>query len=108
ASDEDGPVAVTCDHASGSIFPVGTTTVTCAATDADDTPSTVQTTLTVTVTFVDTDLALTGVPADIVVDATGPDGAVVTYTPPTATDEESLPNDMSDMPSSCTSALGAT
>ncbi len=108
ASDEDGPVAVTCDHASGSIFPVGTTTVTCAATDADDTPSTVQTTLTVTVTFVDTDLALTGVPADIVVDATGPDGAVVTYTPPTATDEETPPEVTCDMPSGSTFPIATT
>jgi uncharacterized repeat protein (TIGR01451 family) len=108
ASDEDGPVAVTCDHASGSIFPVGTTAVTCTATDADDTPSTVQTTITVTVTFVDTDLALTGVPADIVVDATSPDGAVVTYTPPTATDEETPPEVTCDMPSGSTFPIGTT
>jgi hypothetical protein len=35
----------------------------------------------------DTDLALTGVPANITTDATGPNGATVTYTSPTATDE---------------------
>jgi hypothetical protein len=40
-----------------------------------------------TLTVVDSDLALTGVPANITTDATGPFGAVVTYTPPTATDE---------------------
>jgi HYR domain len=40
----------------------------------------------------DNDLALTGVPANITTSATGPGGAVVTYTPPTATDEgESVP-----------------
>ena len=32
--DTDGAVPVTCDHASGSTFPVGTTGVTCSATDA--------------------------------------------------------------------------
>ena len=30
----DGPLAATCDHASGDTFPVGVTTVTCYATDA--------------------------------------------------------------------------
>ena len=52
ATDEAGdnpPPVVTCDHASGSVFPVGQTLVTCKATDNDDTPSTVSTTLTVTV-----------------------------------------------------------
>ena len=37
----------------------------------------------------DSDLALTGVPGNITTDATGPAGAVVHYTPPTATDEDS-------------------
>jgi len=49
ASDEDGPVAVTCDHPSGSIFGLGLTVVTCSATDPDDIPSTVSTTLAVNV-----------------------------------------------------------
>ena len=35
----------------------------------------------------DSDLALTNVPGNMTVNATGPAGAVVTYTPPTATDE---------------------
>jgi hypothetical protein len=38
-----------CDHPSGTVFPIGTTTVKCTATDPDDTPSTVSTTFTVTV-----------------------------------------------------------
>jgi Cellulase (glycosyl hydrolase family 5)/HYR domain len=42
--------SVTCDHASGSTFPVGTTTVTCTATDPDDTNSPVTGSFTVTVT----------------------------------------------------------
>jgi len=48
-SDEETPPAVTCNHPSGSTFPIGTTTVTCMATDADDTPSTVTASFTVTV-----------------------------------------------------------
>ncbi|WNG38144.1 HYR domain-containing protein [Archangium violaceum] len=34
ATDNCGPVPVTCSHASGSTFPAGNTTVTCSATDA--------------------------------------------------------------------------
>src|SRR4051812_10958299 len=34
SDDTDGTVAVSCDHASGSPFPVGTTAVACTATDA--------------------------------------------------------------------------
>ena len=40
-----------------------------------------------TLTVVDSDLALTNVPANMTVNATGPTGAVVSYAPPTATDE---------------------
>jgi len=50
ASDEGGETpTVGCNPASGSTFPVGTTTVTCTATDGDDTNSPVTTTFTVTV-----------------------------------------------------------
>ena len=50
ATDEGGETpAVSCDHASGSTFPLGTTTVTCTATDSDDTPSSVSNSFTVTV-----------------------------------------------------------
>ena len=49
ATDEDGPVSVTCDHVPGSMFGLGQTTVTCTATDNDDSPPTVSTTLTVNV-----------------------------------------------------------
>jgi hypothetical protein len=56
ASDGDDvapPPVVLCTPGSGSLFPVGTTTVTCTATDPDNTPSTpsqVSTTFRVTVT----------------------------------------------------------
>ena len=49
ASDDDGPVPVTCDPASGSTFGLGPTTVTCTATDSDDVPSSVSTTFLVNV-----------------------------------------------------------
>jgi hypothetical protein len=87
AVDEDAvkPTA-TCDHGSGSLFPLGTTIVTCQTTDSDDTPSTVTATFQVTV--IDTDLGLSFVPADITVNATGPAGAAVSYAPPTGADED--------------------
>jgi len=85
AVDEDGPVAVTCDRASGSRFPIGTTTVTCQATDADDSPSTVTASFTVTV--LDTDLGFNG-PGDMTVVATDANGAIVNYPTPVAFDEE--------------------
>jgi len=82
----DNPVAtVACTPASGSTFAIGATTVTCAATDADDTPSTVSQSFTITV--LDTDLGLAGVPANITTNATSPSGAVVTYASPIAVDE---------------------
>ena len=52
---------------------------------------------------VDHDLALTNGPANITANATSPQGAVVTYTPPTVVDEDTtLP------PVSCTPASGKT
>ena len=50
ATDEETPPSVSCNHPSGSTFPIGTTTVTCSATDSDDTPSTVSASFNVTVT----------------------------------------------------------
>ncbi len=90
ATDEGGgdPAAtIICSPASGSLFPIGTTTVTCTATDADDGNSPVSATFMVTVN--DNDLSLTGVPANVHTTATALSGAPVIYTPPTAVDEES-------------------
>jgi hypothetical protein len=105
AVDEGGETStVTCTPASGSTFAVGTTTVKCSATDADDTPSTVSATFTVTVTpLPDTDLALVNLPTDITVPATSSAGAVVTYTTPTAVDEAGETATVS-----CTAASGST
>jgi hypothetical protein len=79
----DGTDPVTCVPPSGSTFPLGTTVVTCTATDKAGNGAMV--TFNVTVTD-KTPPLITGVPADISAKATGASGAVVTYTNPTATD----------------------
>jgi uncharacterized delta-60 repeat protein len=57
----------------------------------------------------DTDLALTNVPGALTVDATGRQGAVVTYTSPTVVDEDSpLPSVVCTPPSGSTFAIGTT
>jgi hypothetical protein len=108
AVDEDASApVVTCRPASGSTFPIGTTTVSCTASDADDVPGTVTATFQVTVN--DTDLALSGVPANISVDATSAAGASVGYTPPAAIDEDgSAPVVSCDHASGSTFPIGTT
>ena len=70
-----GPLVATCLPASGSVFPLGTTTVTCTATDyAGNTAS-----LTFTVTVRDTTPPAVAVPRDITAEATGLFGAPVTF-----------------------------
>jgi hypothetical protein len=108
ALDEAGesPTA-SCSPASGSTFAIGITTVTCTASDSDDAPSTVSQTFTVTVN--DTDLALSGVPANMTVNATGPLGATVNYALPTVSDEDAtLPMPACSPASGTTFAIGTT
>src|SRR6266568_1121705 len=71
----DGTDPVTCSRASGSIFPLGTTTVTCSATDSVGNTSTGS----FTVTVVDTTPPTLQLPSSIIKEATGPSGAVVSY-----------------------------
>jgi hypothetical protein len=73
---EDGVLTPTCEPASGSTFPLGVTEVTCSVTDAEG----AQATGSFTVTVVDTTPPELLLPASTTVEATGPDGAVVTYT----------------------------
>jgi hypothetical protein len=110
--DEDSSLpTVSCTSASGltsgSIFPIGTTKVTCTASDSDDVNSPVSQSFTVTVN--DTDLALTNMPTNMTVNATSPQGAVVTYTTPTVVDEDSpLPTATCAPASGSTFAIGTT
>jgi len=78
----DGPVAVTCDPSSGSTFPITTTNVSCSATDTAGNTATGNFNVTVQdTTGPDIENYL-----DITAGATGPDGTIVDYIPPSATD----------------------
>ncbi|GKQ35275.1 HYR domain-containing protein [Streptomyces sp. A012304] len=70
----DGTVPVTCEPPSGSVFPIGGTTVTCTATDSRENTGTD----TAVITVVDTTPPVVTVD-DLTVEATGPDGAAVDY-----------------------------
>jgi hypothetical protein len=78
-----GGVTVSCAPPPNSTFPIGTTLVTCTATDGRGNKSTA----TFTVTVVDhVGPAITAV-AGITIQAPNASGAIVTYTPPTSTDQ---------------------
>src|SRR2546422_1687648 len=94
----DGSVAVSCSPTSGSIFPLGTKVVTCTATDlAGNTGA-----ATFEVSVVDTTPPALSLPADITREATGPSGAVVSFTVSA--------NDLVDgaVPVHCTPLSGST
>jgi hypothetical protein len=79
----DPAPVVACDPASGALFPLGRTRVTCRATDANLN----EATRSFNVTIVDTTRPTLFMPALLApVEATSPDGAVVDYVMPTATD----------------------
>ena len=73
--DSDGAVAVVCSRVSGSTFPIGTTPVTCTATDSSGNLATG----TFNVVVADTTAPTVTVPANIVAEATSASGAVVTF-----------------------------
>ena len=72
----DGPVSVACTPPSGSTFDVGSTTVSCSATDAHGNNATGSFSV-----LVSPAPPPTPNPNDVVAEATGPSGAVVTYPP---------------------------
>jgi hypothetical protein len=103
--DVDGPLTATCSKASGTVFPIGTTTVTCSATDRAGNKG--DNTFTVTVR--DTTAPNLTVSASRTAVATSAAGAVVTYTAPTATDiVDGSVVASCDKPSGSTFALGTT
>ncbi len=77
----DGTDPVACAPASGSTFPLGTTTVNCSSSDAHGNTANAS----FTVTVQDTTPPQLTLPSDISAEATSPSGARVTYTV-TATD----------------------
>ena len=77
----DGAITPSCTRASGSTFPIGTTTVTCAATDLEGNRASGS----FRVTVQDTMAPSLTLPGDIAVEAIGSAGAVVTFAA-TATD----------------------
>jgi hypothetical protein len=72
----DGPGTASCAPASGSTFALGTTTVTCNATDATGNKATATT---FSVTVQDTTPPSLSLPSDITAEATDPSGATVTF-----------------------------
>ena len=71
----DGDVQTTCDHDSGDTFPLGVTEVTCSATDTAGNTGHGS----FTVSVVDTTAPNLGVPGPASYEATGPDGAAVSF-----------------------------
>jgi hypothetical protein len=81
-SDNCGVATNFCVPPSGSVFPKGTNTVTATVVDMAGNTNTTM----FTVLVLDDEAPVITCPSDIVTDATGPQGAVVTFTTPTATD----------------------
>jgi hypothetical protein len=82
ATDAVGVTSLTYSQDSGTTFPIGTTTVTVTAKDAANNTDTA----TFIVTVSDTTAPVVTPPADLTVEATSSDGAVVNYPAATATD----------------------
>src|SRR5215211_4721906 len=103
--DVDGPVDVTCTPASGSTFPIGTTTVNCEATDAAGNTSTKEFTVTVNPAPTDTTAPVITIPeGGITAEATSAAGAVVSFEEQvSAEDDVDGPVDVT-----CTPASGST
>ena len=94
----DGVRPVNCAPPSGSTFAPGATTVTCTSADSRNNQSSAPFTVTVNVTNAP---PVVVVPPDQVVEANGPSGSTVTYTPPpTASDTVDGPLAVTCVPAS--------
>jgi uncharacterized repeat protein (TIGR01451 family) len=103
ATDNAGPVTPNCSPQSGTAFPIGTTTVTCTATDGSGNTASGS----FVVTVVDTEPPTLAVPANMTVNATSPAGAVVTFVT-TATGNAPGVTKTCTPPSGSTFAVGTT
>ncbi len=79
AIDNNGMPTVTCTPPSGSQFPIGTTTVTCTAKDAAGNTATATAHITINLQ-VNPLIPVLSHPTNVTAEATGPSGAVVTFT----------------------------
>jgi hypothetical protein len=101
----DGAVSVSCTPTSGSTFPLGTTTVTCTATDSMGHSASI----TFAIVVSDTGKPVIDAVAPVRAEATGPTGAEVSYTVPTASDVIDSSVDVACAPASgSTFAIGGT
>jgi hypothetical protein len=106
ASDNVDPnPTISYSSPSESTFPIGSSFVTCTATDSSGNSSTAN----FTVTVVDTTAPIIAAPNSITVEATGPDGAVVKYDPCVASDiADPSPTISYSSPSESTFPIGTT
>ncbi len=105
ATDAVGPVTLSYSHASGAVFPIGTTVVTVSAVDAAGNAALAKT---FTVTVRDTTAPALTVPTVTAVEATGPTGAIVNYPAATATDAVGVTSLTYSRASGTTFAIGTT
>ena len=96
----DVDVAIVCAPPSGSSFPLGSSNVSCTATD--DSGNSAQTSFSVTVQ--DSGAPIVTPPSNVVAEATGPSGAAVTYGQTTAVD----PPSNSPLEATCSPPSGST
>ena len=103
AIDNSGSATVSCDPVSGSAYRIGTTLVTCIATDASNnsTPGSFN------VTVVDNERPSLTIPPSFAVNATMPGGAVINFTS-TAWDNSGPVSVSCTPPSGSTYAIGVT
>jgi hypothetical protein len=107
--DRDPAPSVGCSPVSGSLFPLGTTTVTCMATDAAGNSASATFGVTVNLNPDTTPPTLVGMPADLDLRTDDPAGMVVEYAEPTATDDRDPgPVVNCEPPSGSTFPIGST
>jgi HYR domain len=93
--DDGGDITISCEPSSGSEFPIGQTVVECTATDVAGNSDTASFMVTVDPPPPDTAAPITTVPEDMTVEATGPNGAQVSFEQePSAIDDVDGPVDV--------------
>lgn len=101
----DSAPVLECTPASGSVFPVGTTTVTCTATDADS--NSAECSFDVTIVADDIPPVVT-CPGDTTLECTGDGQATYTFAPVATDNCDPDPTVVSDPPSGSSFPLGTT